>query len=189
MKKKLYFYLMMIWSFNALAISNFYMGIGSSTHNFLTAQNDEKGGTTVFELTPTVLLGANFPFLFSGVYFSPAIGYSMFFPEDNSSKSEIILQYHLNQSLTSNIYLHYGFSTYLTQIGGDGGTKELNNGNSTATFYVPEEKKTSYTTSLDLACELIWDSTYTTKLQFSVDRFLSSERRRVSHLLTLNIYL
>jgi len=189
MKKTLLCFFFVTLNFNIFAMANSYVGLGSSTHNFLTAQNDEKGGTKVMDFNPTVILGGNLPFFFSGVYFSPAVGFTYFFPEDNTTKTEIFLQYHLNQSITSSFYLHYGFSTYLTQISGEGGTKELNNGNSTATFYVPSEKKTSYTGSLDLASEFIWDSTYTMKWQFSVDRFLSSERRRVSHLLTLNIYL
>ncbi len=180
--------LIVITSFNLYAASPYWVGFGNLTHNFLSAQNDEKGGKKVFEAGPVFLFGASFPFLFTDLYASPAVGYAKFFTKDKTSRSEIILQYHFNQMLFSSLMLRYGFSNYITKISGEGGTLELNNGTSTATFYVPEESKTTYTASLDIGTEFIFSADYAARFQVSVMRFLSSERRRVSHMLTLNYF-
>lgn len=98
------------------------------------------------------------------------------------------MQYHLSQSLTSYFLFHYGFSNTITKIGGKGGTVQLNNGNNTATFYVPSESKTSFMASLDLGGEVVFTDYLGARFQVSIDRFLSSDRRRISHMLTLNYY-
>ncbi len=180
--------LIVICTLKTEAASPYWVGIGNLTHNFLSAQNDEKGGKKVFEAGPVFLVGASFPFLFSGMYASPAVGYAKFFTKDQTSRSDIIIQYHLSQLLFPSMMLRYGFSNYITKIGGDGGTLELNNGSSTATFYIPEESKSTFTASMDIGTEFIFSAEYTARLQVSVLRFLSSERRRVSHMLTFNYF-
>lgn len=173
---------------SAFSASPFWLGAGTLTHNFLTAQNDEKGGTKVFDLAPVVFIGTNIPFFLNGVFFTPALGYAKFFTKDETTRSEIILQYHLTQPLLSSFMLHYGFSNYITSIGGNGGTLQLNNGSSTATFYTPTESKTTFTSSLDLGGEFIFTNEVSARAQVSIMRFLSSERRRVSHLITMNYF-
>ena len=186
--KKIFFLLLLIVSSECFALSHFWMGAGTLTHNFLTAQTDSEGGTRVVDFAPTVLLGATIPFWSGKLFLSPAIGYAKFFTEDNSTKSEIILQYHISERLFGKLQMYYGFSNYITTIGGDGSTVTLNNGNSTANFYAPSESKTSYTASIDIAPEIILSSKLAFRAQFSILRFLSSERRRVSHLLTMTYF-
>jgi hypothetical protein len=186
--KKIILISLFLFSVEAFSYSPFWLGIGNTTHNFLTAQRDIKGSTKVVEFGPTVLFGMTIPFLYSGMFLSPGLGYTKFITKDNTSKSEFILQYHLSQTLFSSIQLHYGLSNYITRIGGDGSDVSLNNGNSTSTFYAPKTTKTSYTTSLDIAPEYIFNSQFAAKLQVSVLRFLSSDRRRVSHTLTATYF-
>lgn len=185
--KKIIFLILILFSIKSNA-SLFWLGMGNSTHNFLSAQSDKKGSKKSFDLGPTVLLGFTVPFLTSGTFLSPGIGYAKYFTKDKTSKSDIIIQYHLNQYLFSNIYLRYGFSNYITSIGGDGGTTTLNNGSSTSTFYIPSETKKSYTASFDIGSEYLIDNTWTFRMQVSIERFLSSTNRKVGHLLTLNYF-
>ena len=98
------------------------------------------------------------------------------------------MQYHVSQEITSFFIFQYGFSNTITKVSGKGGSVVLNNGGSTATFYTPDTAKTSYMASLDLGGEFILTSEFGTRVQFSIDRFLSSKARRVSHLVTLNYY-
>lgn len=175
-------------SFKSYAVSPFWVGLGSTTRNFSTAQKESSGSTVKFALNPTLLIGTTLPFFFSGLYFSPGIGYAKYSTKDSTTRNEIILQYHLSQMLLPNFLLQYGFSNTITKIGGKGGTVVLNNGSSTSTFYIPSETKTSYTASMDIGGELVFTSSLGSRLQFSIDRFLSSKRRRVSHMLTFNYY-
>ena len=188
--KKLFLCFAILLSIPVATMANtpFYVGIGNMTQNFLSAQSSPTGAVKKFEFGPTVLLGASFPFLFSDFYLNPAIGFTKFSTKDNSSKSQLLIQYHANQSLFSGFHLLYGFSNYISTISGDGSSVVLNNGNSTATFYAPKESKKSYTASLDVGGEVIIDSTWTARLEFSIMRFLSSDRRRVNNLLTANYY-
>ncbi len=186
--KKVMLFFSLFTAINSYASSLFWMGIGTTTSNFLTAQVDTKGGTAVLEIAPTVYAGLNFPFVFSGSNLIPAIGYTHFFTDDNTTKSDLILQLHANQELISSFYFNYGFSTHMEKIGGDGSNVLLNNGNGTSTFYAPQNSITTYTSSLDFGGEYIYDANYTFKLNFSIMRFLSSERRRVGHTMTLNYF-
>jgi hypothetical protein len=186
--KKIIIILLFVLSSECFSYSPFWMGAGTLTHNFLTAQSDTSGSKRLIDFAPTVLLGATIP-IWSGRFFlSPAIGYAQFFTEDNSTKREIILQYHISERLFGNVQMYYGFSNYITTIGGDGSTVTLNNGNSSSNFYAPSESKTSYTASFDVAPELILSSDLAFRAQFSIMRFLSSEQRRVSHLITMTYF-
>lgn len=188
--KKMLFFVLLLFSCNAFCLSTFWLGAGTTTRNVGSAQNELSGDTVTFGFNPTLIVGTTLPFFFPGIYLSPGIGYAKYLSnnKDNTSRNEIILQYHLAQEIIPAFYLRYGFSNTITKIGGDGGTVSLKNGDSTSTFYVPEETKTSFMGSLDLGFEMLLESTFGARLQLSVDRFLSSERRRLSHLLTMNYY-
>lgn len=186
--KKIVFILLYVTSYNAFSFSPMWVGVGSTTRNMSTAQSDSNGGTTKFKFNPTLLVGATLPTLFSGYFFSPAIGFGKHSTEDDASRTEILLQYHISQPISSLFVLQYGFSNTITKISGKGGTVSLNNGSSTTSFYTPSASKTSYMASLDLGGEVLFTSTYGAKIQFSLDRFLSSQRRRVSNIITMNYY-
>lgn len=186
--KKIIIVFSLLITCQSFAASMVWMGIGTTTQNFLTAQDDTKGGTVYLDVAPTLFAGLNLPFVFAGSNLIPAIGYAHFFTDDNTTKSDLILQLHANQELLTSFYFHYGFSTYMEKIGGDGSNVQLNNGNGTSTFYAPNESITTYTSSLDVGGEYIYDANYTVKMNFSIMRFLSSERRRVGHTLTLNYF-
>ena len=185
--KKLFCLLLFFISFNAFCASPLWLGFGSTTRNYSTAQNDTSGGTKTFEFNPTLIVGTTVP-LVSDFFFSPGIGYSKYSAQDNTTRNEIILQYHISQQIAPFFLLQYGLSNTMTKIGGKGGTVQLNNGNGTATFYVPSETKTSYMASLDFGGEFIFTNFLGARVQLSVDRFLSSDRRRVSHIMTINYY-
>lgn len=187
MKKVLFLFLAMM-TFNSFAISSFWIGAGTMTHNFLSAQNNVTGSTKVVEFAPTVLAGTTFPFFFSGLYFSPGLGYAKFLTNDNTTKNEYIIQYHFTHSPSAIFQFRYGFSNYITKLSGDGGTVVLSNGNGTATYYTPSETVTSYTASADIAGDFIFSSNWTARIQFSLMRFLSTTSRRVSNIITVNYF-
>ncbi len=186
--KKILCVMLFVLSFNAYALSPFWVGFGTTTRNFSSAQSNEKGDTVKFKFNPTLFGGMTIPFLFPGVFLSPGLGFGKHSGEDEASRTEIILQYHISQEITSYFLFQYGFSNTITKISGKGGSVSLNNGNSTATFYTPDTTQTSYMASLDLGGEFILTPYLGTRLQVSIDRFLSSKSRRVSHFITVNYY-
>jgi hypothetical protein len=186
--KILFLIILCLGSLKAFANTSFWVGAGTITHNFLSAQNVDNGSKKLIEIAPTFFIGTSMPFIFSGIYFTPAVGFSKYFTDDNSTKEEYIIQYHFSHLLFPSFELAYGFSNYITNISGDGSSVVLNNGLSTAVFYAPSATQTSYTASLDLAGEYTINNNWRTKIQFSLLRFLSSTKRRVSNLITLNYF-
>jgi hypothetical protein len=83
------------------------------------------------------------------------------------------------------IKLRYGLSTFMTKIGGDGGTVQLNNGAGTSTFYVPSETKTTYMTTLDLGGEFALPLV-ALRLDLQMMGFASSDKRNLSYMLSVN---
>ena len=187
--KKIITLTLMLLSLNAYCLSPLWIGVGNTTHNMGSAQSNATGSTKKFEFGPTLLVGTTLPFFFSDFYFSPAIGFAKFSTKDGTSKSDIILQYHISQTITPFFLFQYGLSNTITRLGGDGGSLTLNNGTGTATFYEPNKTSTAYVASLDLGGELVFSANYSARLQFSIDHFLSSDRRRVSNLITFNYFL
>lgn len=181
--------LFFLLSNSVYATINYSLGFGTITHNFKRVQTDTAGDKTQsFSFTPTLFLGLNIPFPLMGrTNFNPAIGYAKFSNgADGQTKNEIILQYHLSSNLTNWFNFNYGFSNFLTQIGGNGASVSLNNGQSTSTFYIPSQTKTSYTSSLDIAGEFIITNHWNFKIQLAIERFLSSDRRSIAHLIAFN---
>ena len=186
--KKILFILLTLATSNTYALSPYWIGAGTVTHNFLSAQSSTTGSTKVVEIAPTIFAGVTIPFFSSGLYFAPGLGYAKFSTKDNTSKNEYIIQYHFTHAPSSFFQFRYGFSNYITKLSGDGGTIVLSNGTSTSTFYTPAETETSYTASMDVAGDFIFSSQWTARIQFSLMRFLSNTSRRVSNIITLNYY-
>lgn len=162
---------------------NFWLSLGTLSENFMTAQTNTLGSRNYFDSTPTVFAGLSIPFM--GATLAPGIGYAMVLDEkDSTTKTHFIFKGHMISPLTSNIYLHYGMSTMLTKIGGKGGTLTLNDGNATSTMYVPDTTKVSYTSSLDFGFDFLLTSDWSFRTEVFITRFLSSERRKVNHLIS-----
>jgi hypothetical protein len=181
--KSIILILAMFFSANLWAVSS-WVSVGTVTQNFLSTQKNASGGKTVLNFAPALFVGTTFPFFYSGTWFTPSIGYAKYSAKDNTTKNDIILQYHLSTHLLSGLDSRFGFSNYITTIGGNGKSLILNNGDSTATFYSPSETKKSYTASLDLGLKLRLLSNWSFGGQFSVMRFLSSDRRSLTHIIT-----
>ena len=68
---------------------------------------------------------------------------------------------------------------------GEGGEDTLDNGDSTETYYIPEERKTAYNQTLDLALEALVDK-MSYKLQGYIYSFNEEDDRMYSLSLSIN---
>lgn len=165
-----------------------HVGVGTLVTNFLSAQTSADGGRRTFQVAPTLLVGGELP-IYGQTFFTPRIGYSMYLDEkDDTSKTDMMLNYHVGTKLMEYFMLHYGFSTFITKIKGKGGTKELQNGGSTANFYIPDKTVTSYTASLDVGGQVLIHEHWSARVDLFITRFLSSDRRKLNYLLSGNFY-
>lgn len=80
-----------------------------------------------------------------------------------------------------------GSSLMVNNIRGEGGSRQVRNGNGYSKFYVPADSSTSINNTLDLAVEGLWDA-FGLRLQTYVYSVLKSERRQISYTLMFTYY-
>lgn len=83
--------------------------------------------------------------------------------------------------------LRVGTSLMVNNIKGEGGSKELNNGNGTSRFYIPAESRTSINNTLDLGAEAMLED-FGVRFQTYIYSVLKSERREISYTLMFSYY-
>lgn len=162
------------------------VGIGTFVPNAFRAQSDVDAGREKLAFNP--FLSLHYPFRLSNrFFFVPELAYAIHTgQEDNTSKQTIILSYVSAYSWTGKTLLRFGFANEITKFSGDGGSVTLNNGSSTAEFFVPEESVTTYTSSIVLGSEFLVNPKWSLRLDGHITRFLSSERRGFNYLLSIN---
>lgn len=162
---------------------------GTMVPHFLSSQANKEGSSTIVALNPFISIDYSFP-LFFDHSFNPEIGYVFNTDaEDETTHRTIFLGYNLEYPLYDYFFLRYGFSNFITKVGGDGKTVELNNGTSTMTFYTPADSHTSYTSSLNLGVRTVFMEGSSIRFDLNIMRFLSSERRSLGYLLSYNYNL
>ena len=155
---------------------------------------DPEGDRSYFSLNPYIGLGFKIP-IFGNHFFVPEVHFALHTSVDDDyggqSKNTLFLLYDFAYPFNNEVILRYGFGTFITSIGGDGGTVTIPNGNSTTTAYKPGKSSTSYTSSLNLGVEFIKqvrEYLMGTKLETYLFTFLSSEKRSFGHTISLTLY-
>ncbi|EQC50299.1 MetA-pathway of phenol degradation domain protein [Bacteriovorax sp. BSW11_IV] len=164
------------------------VGVGTFVPHAFKAQVSTEGGREFFAINPYVALNAIVP-IRGDHFFNPEIGY-VFHTEndDETSAHTLFVSYNFTYKLNHLFILRYGLTTFAFMNGGDGEEVTLRNGNSTATFYSPDETRTSYVSSLDLGGEYFFKPRYSVRFQTYIARFLSSDARSVYYTLSVNYY-
>jgi hypothetical protein len=139
-----------------------------------------------FEFTPYFAVATEYK-LPSSQFIIPEIGYV--FREKSSDGSTSIDRFFIrtDYAYMPNEWLRIrlGSSFIIQTISGDGGSKELENGSGTETYYVPEERQNSYNQTLDYGFELFLDR-LSAKFQGHVYAFASEEERMTTYTLSIN---
>jgi hypothetical protein len=162
---------------------------GTMVPHFLSSQANKEGSPTIVAINPFISIDYTFPFFFNHS-FNPEIGYVFNTDaEDETTHRTIFLGYNLEYPLYDFFFLRYGFANFISKVGGDGKTVELNNGTSTMTFHTPSDSQTSYTSSFNLGMRTVIMEGGSIRLDLNIMRFLSSERRSLGYLLSYNYNL
>ena len=121
-----------------------YIGVENNLRHVGKIQTDAEGTTNFLEFSPGVLLATSMPApLLTNTWFYP--GAALFFPkrsdDDLYTKWDAEINFHLLTPLTTTFDFIYGATYLMNLIVGAGGTSVQNNGNSSSTYYVPEESR------------------------------------------------
>ncbi len=161
------------------------LNLGTYVPGFMSYQDDSSGGTKKFEFNPYISAALPMPAPFlSDYYFVPEIGFVYHMnTTDDIKKYTFFLLYPLATKFNEIILLRFGFATFMDRITGNGSAKNYN-----GTYYTPDSSATTYTGAILLGSEFLLFTSASLRFDLFINRFLSSERRNYSYLLSYSMF-
>lgn len=158
MNSKSFLFALLLWipikSFGFGYPSDFTVGVGNITQFVGKVQTDTAGGTNGFEFSPYLNFGLELPLPFFKLSILPQLG--LLIPKDGRDKRINKFEYFIIGDIGrhfSDFLIRLGAGLFMTNINSDGGTQELQNGNTTTAFYMPSRSYTARNLILDLGVE------------------------------------
>lgn len=165
------------FSENYLKQTQFGFGLHNS-FPFSTVRNDS-GSKDLFAVTPALMVNARL--INNKWLFLPEFDFIPFFSRPNNYK-KVITRLGLigGYFYRDNIELRGGVSFFRTTLSGDGGTAVMENGTSTATYYLPKDANESYNTTVDIGGEYSFKEHYSVRSDWNIYQIFSSDKRKIS---------
>ncbi len=160
---------------------------GTLTEFYDAVQVDDEGKKEKFAFNPMLGFSTDFE-LITDWHLIPEINWVL--PreaEEGVTQHLIMLRADIGWRLSDWWRLRMGSSIMVNHIRGEGGSRQVRNGNGYSKFYVPAESRTSLNNTLDIGAEGLWDD-FGLRLQAYVYSILRSERRQISYTLTFSYY-
>ena len=177
------------FSWAASPIEKLYFNAGSHTEFYNQIQNDDKGGIRKFDFAPTLGMGAVLP-LIQAFKFYPEFNWVL--PQSAGSskiiKNLLMFRADIGYDPLSWLRIRVGTGVLLANQQGRGGTTSERNGNTTSTFYYPDENRSSINNTVDVGVEFLFSDEFSARLQTYTYSFLNDERRQLSYSLFLTYY-
>lgn len=107
---------------------------------------------------------------------------------DRVIKNLFMLRLDLGHDLFDFLRLRFGTSLMWQNIHGRGGKAEVDNGESTSTFYYPDENRSALNNTFDLGVEGLLSDAWSLRLATHTYSLFDSERRQLSYTLLLTYY-
>ncbi len=163
--------------------NKYIFNFGAHTEFFNMIQIDDSGGMRKIDFAPTIGLGVSKP-LDSQFSFLPEVNWVL--PRNAGSskimKNLFMLRADFGYEPIEWLRLRFGTSLMWLNQHGKGGSTQMNNGNSTSTFYYPDENRSSLNNTLDLGVEAMMDA-WSLRLQTYTYSVFKEQRRQLSYTL------
>lgn len=160
---------------------NIYFNAGTHTEFYNVVQSDDSGKLRKFDFAPTLGVGFTLPTQYSFLVL-PEINWVL--PQKTSEeilKNLLMLRVDLGHEPLKWLRLRVGTSIMWLNQHGSGGSTTINNGNSTSTFYYPDENRSSLNNTFDLGVEAMWSTSWSVRLQTYTYALFREERRQISY--------
>lgn len=169
----------------SLTVGNWYEFVGDVQVN----DNGESNSLLDFQLTPFIAISADHEFQ-PGWALIPEIGYVIRRQAGDESivKDQFFVRLDVAWTVWERLRLRLGTSTMLATMSGDGGEESLPNGDSTQTFYRPDQRSTAVNQTLDLGAEYLWKN-MSARFQSYIYSLDEQEKRMISYSLSFNYYI
>lgn len=170
-------------------LESIVFNLGTHTEFINNVQNDASGGVRKFDLkAPTVGIGFSLP-INADWRFLPEFNWVL--PRSTADsrviKNLMMLRGDFGYDPLEWLRLRVGTSLMFLNQHGRGGKATMNNGNTTSTFYYPDENRSSLNNTLDLGAELRYDE-WALRLQSYIYSVFKEERRQVSYTVFISYY-
>ncbi len=158
--------------------------LGSHTEFYNAVQIDQNGNKRKFQFRPTLGAGVALP-LDYGFRFLPEFNWVLPFTENTTSKiikNLFMFRADFGYDPLDWLRLRVGTSLMLLNQHGQGGSATIDNGNSTSTFYYPDENRSSLNNTFDLGTQFMYRD-WSLRLQTYTYSLFKKERRQLSYTL------
>ncbi len=170
-------------------IEAFGFSFGTHTQFYDSVQNDTSGGLRKFEFAPTLGIQTLIPTPWS-IDLLPEFNWVL--PReagtDRIIKNLLMFRLDLGHDITDFLRLRLGTSLMWQNIHGRGGTAEIDNGESTSTFYYPDENRSSLNNTFDLGIEGLITDAWSLRLATHTYSLFEAQRRQISYTLFVTYY-
>lgn len=172
---------------NEAFIKRFMVNGGLHTEFFNYIQTDSSGSVRKFDTAPVLGFGIeaplqnNFDFLSEVNWVLPRKS------GGNVYKNVFMLRADAGYKPVDWFRLRVGTSLMWLNQHGTGGTEKIRNGNSTSTFYYPDENRSSINSTFDIGTEFLFDD-WAVRLQTYTYAIFKEERRQFSYTLFVSYY-
>ena len=169
-------------------VPKFIFNAGTYTEFYKKIQINSSGSLNTFDPNPVVGAGFYMP-LGADFNFVPEINWVL--PQKETPrvmKNIFMTRADFSYSRLDWIRPRLGTSLIWLNQQGLGGSEKINNGNTTSTFYYPDDNRSSLNNTLDAGLELVFFSTLALRLQTYIFSPFVKERRQISYSLFLSYY-
>lgn len=163
--------------------------LGTHTEFYNNVQNNTSGGKRKFDMSAfTIGSGLSMP-LKNNWRFLPELNWVLPRKAGDSQimKNLFMFRADFGYDPLDWLRLRVGTSIMWANQHGSGGKAEINNGNSTSTFYYPEENRSSLNNTFDLGVEAMYED-WAIRLQTYTYALFKEERRQLSYTLFISYY-
>lgn len=175
-------------AYNNLDLESVLFNGGTHTEFYNNVQKDDSGGVRKFDVAPTLGAGVSIG-MKNGFHFLPEVNWVL--PRSAGSsrimKNLLMFRADFGYDPLDWLRLRAGTSLMLANQHGRGGTEQINNGNSTSTFYYPDENHSSLNNTFDLGLETMFKK-WSMRLQTYTYSMFKEERRQISYTLFVTYY-
>lgn len=168
-------------------IRQFNVNGGFHTEFYNQIQTDDKGTLRKFDTAPVLGFGIVAPL---DPEFDFLSEFNWVLPRksgENILKNVFMIRADLGYKPVEWFRLRGGTSIMWLNQHGSGGTEKINNGNTTSTFYYPDENRSSINSTLDLGAEFLFDD-WAVRLQTYTYAAFKEQRRQLSYTLFVSYY-
>lgn len=163
------------------------LNVGNHTEFFDAVQSDGSGSTRKIAFAPTIGGSITLPVSKSWL-FLPEVNWVLPHSSDTRIiKNVLMFRADFGYSPLDWLRLRVGTSLMVQNQHGRGGSTEVNNGNTTSTFYYPDENRSSLNNTIDLGVEGLFGP-WALRLQSYIYSAFKEERRQVSYTLFVSYY-